>query len=153
MFSSHVEPRPGNPNVSRCSRFGWHALALLILAHSAPAQSIIFPTFFDRHYVHLATKPVVSLGAYAVLRLVKLPKTPSTVLAILGPSLVSDIVWEFKDPGHFTDGVTVKDTFADSWAASLSMILLRLHGWKRIAAVLIWATVEFPFGLNRDARP
>ncbi len=129
----------------------WWCL-LLSVPVRAPAQSLIGSPWMDHHWIHAATKPVVSLGAYAGLRLFNVPKPVATVLAILGPSALSNVVWEVKIPGHWRDPLTLKDDLADSWAASLSLIVLRMRGWRRIVAAIVWSAVEFG-GLNKWARP
>ncbi len=132
------------------------ALVLLgaLLARPLVCQSIIFPTLLDRHVIHAITKPVVSLGVYAGLRGLGVPKTLATVSAIVGPGLASNIYWETKAPGHWRDPLTFKDDLADSFAASLSLILLRMRGWKRVLATALWAAVEiWPVRLNKWARP
>ncbi len=126
----------------------------LLLPPRLAAQSLIFPSVLDHHWAHAATKPAVSLGVYAGLRVLGVQKTLATVSAIVGPVVASNIYWETKAPGHWRDPLTFKDDLADTWAASLSMILLRLRGWQRIVATALWAAVEiWPVKLHRWARP
>ena len=130
-------------------------LALLLLAAPLSAQSLFAPSVMDNHYVHLASKPVVSGGVYGVARLVKLSPNAATVVALAGPEAVSWVRTSINYPGHlpWQEAAGWHDAVADTFAASLSILLIRLHGWKRVVAVALWSIVEFPLGLNRLARP
>jgi hypothetical protein len=133
--------------------------SLLLVSLLAPmgvsAQSLIFPAVLDQHYPHLATKPVISGAIYGAVRLAHLSPTVATVAALAGPEVFSQVrtrivygnghlLWQEKAAWH--------DMVADTWAASLSILVLRLHGWKRVAAVAVWGTVEFA-GAQKWSRP
>ncbi len=116
--------------------------------HGQSLQSVIM----DDHWVHLATKPVVTGMVYAGARLVKLSPNVATGVSVVAPMVVATVRLETLYPGAWNQPDSWRDRLADGWASLIAPILIRTRGWARVVLASCWGIMEFGY-LHHFSRP